>query len=83
MKRKLLILLAFILPVISNQLLAQRMQRVLINKNVPSAPTNIPPYQNPNTPASCTLDTILLTSQADIDNFAINYPTCSNPIFIY
>lgn len=83
MKSKLLILLAFILPVISNQMQAQRMQRVLINKNVRSSATNIPPYQNPNNPTSCTLDTILLTNQAAIDDFAINYPACSTPKYLF
>lgn len=34
-------------------------------------------------PTSCSVDTILLTSQADIDNFSANYPSCTTPKYLF
>ena len=42
--------------------------------------------QNSNTSniaTSCTLDTIILTTQAQIDNFNTNYPGCTNPKYLF
>ena len=36
-----------------------------------------------NSTSSCSSDSIVLTSQAQIDNFAIDYPTCSNPKYLF
>ena len=37
----------------------------------------------PNLVTSCTLDTIRLTSQAEINNFSTNYPACTNPKYLF
>ena len=36
-----------------------------------------------NNPSSCLVDTIILTSQSAIDNFAANYPSCTNPKYLF
>lgn len=36
-----------------------------------------------NSPASCSVDTILITSQAQIDNFTTNYPACTTPKYLF
>lgn len=32
---------------------------------------------------SCTADTIILTTQAQINNFTTNYPACTNPKYLF
>jgi CARDB/PKD-like domain len=53
-------------------------------------PVTIPPYfpknrQAPanNNPTSCLPDTIILTTQAQINNFSTTYPTCTNPKYLF
>jgi hypothetical protein len=36
----------------------------------------------PNSPASCSVDTIFLTTQAQIDNFSASYPACTTPQYL-
>lgn len=72
----------FILPGIACQLQAQRKQPVLINRNTIQVPANKGTQQTSGILTSCTQDTILITSQAQIDNFAVDYPTCSNPKYL-
>jgi hypothetical protein len=37
---------------------------------------------SPSSPNACSVDTILLTTQAQINNFTTNYPTCTNPKYL-
>ena len=82
MKRKLLIVLAFILPGLGNQLQAQQMKLQLISNTV-SRPVKNKISQTPNAPTACTVDTIILTTQAQIDNFSTSYPACTNPKYLF
>ncbi len=72
----------FILPGIGSQLQAQRMLPVLINKNTAQVPASKGVPQASGIVTSCPQDTILITSQAQVDNFAANYPSCSNPKYL-
>lgn len=38
---------------------------------------------NPNNPTSCSVDTIILTTQAQINNFSTTYPTCTTPKYLF
>lgn len=66
-----------------NLLQAQQMKLRAITNNSPAAAVNKMPQQATNTPASCSVDTIFLTSQAQIDNFAVNYPSCTTPKYLF
>ena len=61
-----------------------QMQRVILTNNGNAAQPIIFPVVNnfANAVTSCSLDTILLTTQAQINNFATNYPTCANPKYL-
>ena len=82
MKKFYLLSLLFLL-LLSNAAFSQ-MQRVIRNNNGSIAQTiiNSPVNNFANAVTSCSLDTILLTTQAQINNFATNYPTCANPKYL-
>jgi hypothetical protein len=37
---------------------------------------------SPSSPNACAVDTIILTTQAQINNFTTNYPTCTTPKYL-
>lgn len=47
----------------------------------PVRPNSNTPFTN--NPASCLVDTIILTSQAQVNNFATNYPACTTPKYLF
>ncbi|MEP6675975.1 MAG: CARDB domain-containing protein, partial [Ferruginibacter sp.] len=56
------------------KLVIKKVVHTLLPVNLSSAGTN-------NT-TSCIVDTIVLTSQAQIDNFSTNYPSCTTPKYL-
>ncbi|HMC98950.1 MAG TPA: hypothetical protein VKH37_02320, partial [Ferruginibacter sp.] len=65
-----------------NGTLTGQMKRIVVNK------ANIVVNRNQgssssNNPSSCVVDTITLTSQAQIDNFSTNYPACTTPKYLF
>lgn len=68
---------------------AQLQERMKIVKIVPShfnpaaSRTSAGPHGSASNTSSCTVDTIILTSQAAIDNFSTNYPTCTTPKYLF
>ncbi|MBP8113891.1 MAG: PKD domain-containing protein [Chitinophagaceae bacterium] len=53
--------------------------------HIPSFPANsgyTSNSYNTNQPTACSIDTILLTTQAQIDNFTTNYPACTTPKYL-
>ncbi|MBS1509467.1 MAG: hypothetical protein JST86_01405 [Bacteroidetes bacterium] len=60
-----------------------QMKRVVVKM---SSKVRTAPVQNnfsPNNISSCTVDTIILTSQAQIDNFTTDYPACTTPKYLF
>ena len=80
MKRKLTGLTAVFLLVFSTCLTAQRPRVV---KNMAPAATNRVNPRISQRPNSCTVDTIILTTQDQIDNFATNFPACTTPNYLF
>ncbi|MBL0153958.1 MAG: hypothetical protein IPP93_10850 [Chitinophagaceae bacterium] len=80
MKRKLTGLTAVFLLVFSTCLTAQRPRVV---KNMAPAATSRGNTHLTQRPNSCTVDTIILTTQAQIDNFATNFPACTTPNYLF
>lgn len=66
-----------------NTRLAAQMKLVIKNMNAPAKTSIRNNSPLPNNPTSCTVDTILLTTQAQIDNFTTNYPTCTTPKYLF
>ena len=77
-------LLSLVLFLLFSDTAFAQMQRVIRNHNGSLAqPIVIPPANNfANAVASCSVDTITLTTQAQINNFAANYPTCTTPKYL-
>jgi hypothetical protein len=82
MKSKLSFVWICFLLIVNTSLTAQ-MKRVIkdLDGNIPVNRSHNSPV--PNNPNSCTADTIILTTQAQIDNFTTNYPTCTTPKYLF
>lgn len=81
MKSKLLI--AWILGILAANMVGMAQVKPVLKFPAGITPANF--HQAPvvsNSPTSCTTDTIILTTQAQIDNFTTNYPTCTTPKYI-
>lgn len=77
------IIIGVCLMLVSNADLSAQMERVVMRN-----PANTVPESSPNPPSSniisaCTADTIILTTQAQIDNFSTNYPACTDPKYLF
>lgn len=66
-----------------NTTLIAQMKRVVVNMNTKAKTGSVPNNLSPNTTLSCTVDTIILTSQSQIDNFTTNYPSCTTPKYLF
>ena len=75
-----LLLFLFVLAV-QVQLFGQQMKPVLIDSKTKKEykPKQYQVTTSPNGPISCTVDSIVLTTQAAIDTFSSAYPTCITP----
>ncbi len=72
-------LILFLISAIAAQ--AQHMQRLI---HIPAGFSAVSSHQysgNKST-TSCSIDTILLTSQSQIDNFSSTYPSCTTPKYL-
>ena len=81
--KKFYLLSLLLFTIFSSSLLAQ-MHRVIRSYNGTVAQP-ILHYPNNNTASritSCSVDTILLTTQTQINNFATTYPTCTTPKYL-
>ncbi len=81
MKKYYLLSLCFLL-MISYSLHAQMRRFVHIPNATAQPSSNVANNNAANAVLTCSVDTILLTTQAQIDNFATNYPTCTNPKYL-
>ena len=81
MKNKLFMVWLYCLLLVSNQLMAEINEGVKSSK--PMAVKSKTESLKVNQPFSCLPDTIILTSQAQIDNFSTTYPTYTNPKYLY
>ncbi|MCY7293064.1 MAG: hypothetical protein LH615_12865, partial [Ferruginibacter sp.] len=59
-----------------------QMPRAIRNNIAVRSGLSIPVNNVVNTVTSCSVDTIILTTQAQINNFATTYPTCINPKYL-
>ena len=82
MKSKLIFVWICFLLATQTRLSAQ-MKRVVKNMTPAPAINARPGSPTPTNPSSCTVDTIILTTQAQIDNFSTTYPTCTNPKYLF
>jgi hypothetical protein len=67
--------------IVHNRMEAQ-MRRVIRNNNGTEVSTLRLNTYSPNNTLSCLPDTILLTTQSQIDNFSTNYTGCTNPKYL-
>jgi CARDB/PKD-like domain len=82
MKKLILQLLFFFLPAVQVTLFAQQKMPVKIVRN--GTPFSKPRVVSPSTNGvnACTVDTIILTTQAAIDTFSTAYPACTTPNYL-
>jgi hypothetical protein len=81
MKSKSIVIWACFLLAVNTSLMAQ-MKRVIVNK-ADVGKNSQRNSSSANIISSCTTDTIILTTQAQIDNFSTNYPTCTDPKYLF
>ena len=81
MKGKSILAAAWLLLAVNYSATAQ-MKRVIkgINSSSPSIHRQSPA---PGTPTACTADTIILTTQAQVNNFSTAYPACITPKYLF
>lgn len=82
MKVKFTFLWACFSLAVSTALMAQ-MKRVVVNMSSNTSPGLVQKNLSPSSNLSCNVDTITLTSQAQIDNFSTNYATCTTPNYLF
>lgn len=81
MKNKLTVLFASLLMLASVAATGQ-MKKFIKNMAPVGGHGSAVVHTAPNNPLSCSVDTILLTTQAQINNFTTNYPTCTTPKYL-
>ncbi|HWR33599.1 MAG TPA: hypothetical protein VN451_08740, partial [Chitinophagaceae bacterium] len=62
--------------------LAAQTKRIITNNSVSSKIIRSG-SPAPNNPSACSADTIILTTQAQIDNFSTTYPACTTPKYLF
>ena len=80
MRKKLIIIWVCFFAATCPELSAQL--KKVIPKNAPFRVIR-PSSPTPSNPTSCTADTIILTTQAQIDNFSTDYPACTTPKYLF
>ncbi len=65
-----------------NSSIQAQMRRIIRPVNAQQNATVAQSATITNNVLTCSIDTILLTTQAQIDNFSANYPTCTNPKYL-
>lgn len=82
MKCKFLLLWTCLILTGNVQLMAQ-MKKVVVNMSNHTGTLTVQNLFSPNNTLSCNVDTIIITSQAQIDNFNTNYPACNTPKYLF
>ncbi len=81
MKGKFIIIGVCFFLAVNTSLMAQ-MKRVIVNK-ADVGKNSQRNSSSSNIISSCTADTIILTTQAQIDNFNTNFPACTDPKYLF
>jgi len=82
MKCKSILIWTCLFLAINTEATAQ-MKRTVVNRTNAVVTRTQENFSNPNNTSSCTVDTIILTTQAQINNFSATYPTCTTPKYLF
>src|ERR1700676_5280440 len=82
MKSNLIFVWVCFFLLVNSNLTAQR-RMVIKNMNVRPVVNERVNSSTPNNPNSCPVDTIILTTQAQLNNFSTTYPTCTTPKYLF
>ncbi len=81
MKCKSLLIWACLALTGNTQLIAQ-MKKVVVNRSSNAATGMVQNYSTRGNTLSCSVDSIILTTQAQINNFSTTYPACTTPKYL-